>query len=172
MPDKPEFRGVHESTSLLREIISLSDEFEHSLARELTVNPTDLQAMEHLIQHGPTSPTGLARALGISTAASTVVIDRLTKVGHVTRERHPTDRRAVSVVPAPQSVARAFEHLMPMIMGIDGVIRDYTPQQQDVITDYLRKVVHVYRGSIPSGDDPLPAARPPRPAKTERSDDA
>ena len=163
MSEKPEFREVHESTSLLREVIQLSDDFERSLARELTVNQTDLQAMEHLIQHGPSSPTELARALGISTAASTVVIDRLTKVGHVTRERHPTDRRAVSVVPARESVVRAFQHLMPMIMGIDAVIRDYTQEEQDVITDYLRKVVHVYRGSIPSGADSagMPGERSP-----------
>lgn len=156
MADKPEFRSMHESTALLREVINLSDEFERSLARELTVNPTDLQAMEHLIQHGPTSPTELARALGISTAAATVVVDRLTKVGHVSRERHPTDRRAITVVPAEASVARAFEHLMPMILGIDGVIRRFTPEQQEVITDYLREVVRVYRGSIPSeGQSPV-----------------
>lgn len=163
MSEKPEFREVHESTSLLREVIQLSDVFERSLARELTVNKTDLEAMEHLIQHGPSSPTELARALGISTAAATVVVDRLTKVGHVTRQPHPTDRRAVSVVPAAASIARAFQHLMPMIMGIDAVIRDYTQEQQDVITGYLRRVVHVYRGSIPTstGSGDVPGERSP-----------
>ncbi|QEE60267.1 MarR family transcriptional regulator [Salinibacterium sp. dk2585] len=163
MNARPDFGSVHESTHLLREVIQLSDVFESSLARELTVNKTDLEAMEHLIQHGPTSPTELARVLGISTAAATVVVDRLSRVGHVTRQPHPTDRRAVSVVPADASIARAFQHLMPMIMGIDGVIRDYTPEQQDVITDYLRKVVHVYRGSIPSstGSNGVPGERSP-----------
>jgi DNA-binding MarR family transcriptional regulator len=150
---RPESRPVHESTSLLRDLIRLSDDFERYLAGELTVNSTDLQAMEHLIQFGPASPTELARALGISTAASTVVVDRLTKVGHVTRERHPTDRRAVTVVPAQASVAKAFEHLMPMIMGINQVMDDFTPEQRETITDYLRKVVHVYRESIPSDGD-------------------
>lgn len=162
MNARPDFGSVHESTNLLREVIQLSDVFERSLARELTVNQTDLEAMEHLIQHGPTSPTELARALGISTAASTVVIDRLTRVGHVTRQPHPTDRRGISVVPAEQSVARAFQHLMPMIMGINAVIHDYTPDEQTVITDYLRKVVHVYRGSMPSSDSAgVPGERSP-----------
>lgn len=140
---------AHESTTLLREVIQLSDDFERYMARELTVNATDLQAMEHLIQHGPASPTELARALGVSTAAATVVVDRLSKVGHVTREPHPTDRRAVSVVPAKESVRRAFLHLMPMIRGIDGVIKEFTTEQQEVITTYLRRVVRVYRDSIP-----------------------
>lgn len=146
---RPGFAQVHESTKLLRMLIQLSDDFERYMGKALTVNPTDLQAMELLIQRGPMSPTELARALDISTAAVTVVVDRLTRVGHVTRQPHPTDRRGVTVVPAPQSVARAVEHLMPMIMGIDRVISEFEGDEQEVITRYLRRVVQIYVDSIP-----------------------
>lgn len=135
---------------LLRRLIQLSDDFERHMGKELTVNPTDLQAMQYLIMRGPMSPTDIAKALGVSTAAATVVVDRLTKVGHVTREKHPTDRRGIVVVPAKESVARAIQGLMPMIMGIDRVIHDFEPDEQDVITEYLRRVVSVYRDSIPA----------------------
>lgn len=141
---------VHESTTLLRAIMQTSDEFERYLGAELTVNPTDLQAMQHLIIRGPMSPTDIARVLGISTAAATVVVDRLTKVGHVTRAPHPTDRRGIVVVPEPESVARAMRALMPMISGIDLVIHDFDESQQEAITEYLRRVVTVYRDSMPS----------------------
>ncbi|MCJ1688577.1 MarR family transcriptional regulator [Rathayibacter sp. VKM Ac-2927] len=43
------------------------------------------------------TPTGLARYLGISTAAVTHVLDRLTKAGLIRRERSATDRRQVSI---------------------------------------------------------------------------
>ena len=135
---------------LLREIRELSSAFEGHLGAELTVNPTDLTAMEHLIQDGPLTPTELARRLSVSTAAVTTVIDRLTAVGHVSRTPNPADRRGVLVVPAPASVARAMGALMPMIMDIDGVLAHFSDAEKSVITDYLERVVAAYRTHIPS----------------------
>jgi len=139
---------VHDATILLREIRELSAAFESHLGSKLTVNPTDLTAMEHLIQDGPLTPTDLAHRLGVSTAAVTTVIDRLTAVGHVSRVPNPDDRRGVLVVPAPASVAKAMGTLMPMVMGIDGVIGSFTEEEQAVITRYLEQVVETYRGHI------------------------
>jgi len=115
----------------------VSQEFERHVGRELTVNPTDLHAMEHLIQSGPLSPTELARRLDISTAAATTVVDRLTALGHATRTQHPTDRRGVVVVPSPASAARAMSILLPMITSIDGVLDDFSDDE-------------VYRAQIPA----------------------
>ena len=143
---------VQDATVLLRDIRELSAAFESHLGGELTVNPTDLTAMEHLIQSGPLTPTDLARRLGVSTAAATTVIDRLTAVGHVSRVPNPADRRGVLVVPAPASVARAMGALMPMIMDIDGVLDDYSDTEKAIITGYLERVVAAYRQHIPATD--------------------
>lgn len=143
-------RGVHETTTLLREMMRVNDDFELYMGEQLTVNATDLQAMQHLIMLGPMSPTQLAKKLNISTAAATIVVDRLTKVGHVTRAPHPTDRRGIVIQPAPESVAQAMRVLMPMIMGIDNVINDFDDGQQEAIAEYLRRVVETYRNSMPS----------------------
>ena len=147
-PDVPRMR-VRRATELVREVREVSQEFELYMGRQLTVNPTDLHAMEHLIQSGPLSPTELARRLDISTAAATTVVDRLTALGHTTRTQHPTDRRGVVVVPSPDSVARAMAGLMPMIAGIDDVLDDFDADEQDTITTYLERVIEVYRGQIP-----------------------
>lgn len=144
--------SVHEATSRLREIQEISGDFETHMGRALTVNPTDLKAMEQLIMHGPLSPTQIASRLGISTAAATVVIDRLTTVGHVTRTANPTDRRGIVVVPSPSSVDQAMGMLMPMIMGIDRVIQEFSDEEQEIITHYLRRVVDVYRRQLPADD--------------------
>jgi DNA-binding MarR family transcriptional regulator len=145
-----ETRRVQDATVLLREIRELSSAFEGHLGTQLTVNPTDLTAMEHLIQDGPLTPTELARRLNVSTAAATTVIDRLTAVGHVSRIPNPADRRGVLVVPAPASVARAMDALMPMIMDIDGVLKNFSATEQAIITDYLERVVAAYRAHIPA----------------------
>ena len=141
---------IRRPTELVREVRDVSQEFELHVGRQLTVNPTDLQAMEHLIQSGPLSPTELARRLDISTAAATTVVDRLTALGHTTRTQHPTDRRGIVVAPTPGSVAKAMSTLMPMIAGIDQVLDEFDEQQQATITDYLERVLAVYRAQIPS----------------------
>jgi len=151
-PSAQERIPVHPATTLLRDILDVTGEFEKHVARELTVNATDLNAMEHLIQSGPLSPTDLAKRLDISTAAVTSVIDRLTAVGHVTREPQPNDRRGVLVVPQPKSVAKAMSTLMPMIMGINDVLDDFDETEKATIVDYLQRVLDTYRAQLP-GDD-------------------
>lgn len=149
-PDRSEVPGppVRRATVLLRELLELSDDFERHLGRELTVNPTDLDAMEHLLMSGPLGPSELSRRLGISTASTTKVVDRLVDLGHVTREAHPSDRRSVLVVPSEASRARALSVLMPMIMGIDAELDRFSRDEQATITDYLERVVAVYREHI------------------------
>lgn len=138
------------ATVLIREFVEVSEEFEAHVGRELTVNPTDLQAMELLIMNGPLSPTGLAHRLSISTAAVTSVVDRLVALGHVRRTEHPTDRRGILVVPSPASVARAKAILTPMITGIDAVLDEFSAAEQAVVTSYLERVLEVYRAQLPS----------------------
>lgn len=146
--ERPEVPARPE-TRLLREFLEISEEFEAHVGRQLTVNPTDLQAMEHLIMSGPLTPSELARRLGITAAAVTAVVDRLIAVGHASRTQHPTDRRAVVVVPNPASVTRAMTALMPMIMGIDAVLDEFDEDERAVIRAYLERVLEVYRAQLP-----------------------
>ncbi len=141
-----------EASRLLRRVIVLSDEVSIQLGRELQVNPTDFSAMQHLIQSGPMPPSELARRLNISTAAVTVLIDRLVAAGHARREPHPTDRRRVLVVPAEASVQRAMAGLAPMIMGIDGLLDAYGAREQAAITDYLRRTVDILNRTLGRSD--------------------
>ena len=151
----------HEASRLMRHILILNQEVEKQLGRELEVNATDLEAMQRLMERGPLSPSNLAQLLGISTAAVTVVVDRLVKVGHVSRQPHPTDRRRLLVVPTPNSARRAMDSLLPMIMEIDGLISRYTDEQQGAITDYLARTVEVLERRLAA-----PAAAP-----TQEGDD-
>jgi DNA-binding MarR family transcriptional regulator len=77
------------------------------------LNRTDLRALQAL--RGGGMPAGsLARALGVTSGATTRVIDSLVASGHVAREPDPTDRRRVVVrlTPAAESqVDRTFERL-------------------------------------------------------------
>jgi DNA-binding MarR family transcriptional regulator len=133
----------HEASLLMRHILVIDHDIERQLGRELGVNSTDLDAMQHLMRHGRLSPSELAQRLGISTAAATVAIDRLVRVGHVTREPHPTDRRRLLVVPRPESVQKAMGSLMPMIRETNALLDDYTDGERAAITDYLARTLAI-----------------------------
>lgn len=145
----PETGGIGEQ---LREISTLSNRFQKHVGRSLSVNDTDLSAMEHLMTEGPLSPSDLARHLDISTAATTVVVDRLAALGHVHREPHAHDRRKVVVVPTPASVHAAFETLIPMLAGISEVGSRLSERDRAVVERFLADVIAVYSAAIPAHD--------------------
>jgi DNA-binding MarR family transcriptional regulator len=135
---------VHPATIALRQLTELTRGFEQRLQRELTVNPTDLLAMQHLIAQGPLTASELATAIEHSPAATTTVIDRLEALGHVRRERHLGDRRVTRVVPTDESRDKAEKILWTMIRAIDGVVTARSSADQEVITTYLSEVAERY----------------------------
>ncbi|MHA7219962.1 MarR family winged helix-turn-helix transcriptional regulator [Arthrobacter sp. MDT1-48-3] len=64
---------------------------------------TDMTALRLMLHAGrsghPLSAAALARELEISTAATTVLVDRLEKSGHAERRRSPTDGRVIEIWP-------------------------------------------------------------------------
>ena len=60
------------------------------------------------------SPKDLAVRLGITSASMTSLIDRLVRSGHVRREPHPTDRRALVLRPTQGSAAEVRKTLGAM----------------------------------------------------------
>jgi DNA-binding MarR family transcriptional regulator len=76
--------------------VLLNDDMTASLARDgLTTSRAHLLWV--LRETGPTTQRVLAEALGVSARNVTGLVDALEETGFVTREPHPTDRRATLV---------------------------------------------------------------------------
>lgn len=82
-------------------------------ATYMRLNQTDMRALHYLIVCGNSgtvaTPSGIAQHLKISTASTTKLLDRLEKAGHVRREPHPSDRRALAIAITPQTRQAAME---------------------------------------------------------------
>lgn len=151
------FAKLRPATRLLREILDVQDDFREELGARLSVNPTDLAAMELLIARGPLSPSTLANELGLTTAGVTSVVDRLSALDHVSRQPHPTDRRGVRVVPNPRSIDAAIAVIAPMIVAVDDVFASFGTEAQRTITAYLAGVAAVYKEhATPPAERPNP----------------
>lgn len=137
-------RSVHPATVLLRRLVQVTRDFEERLEQELTVNSTDLEAMQHLLQRGSLSPSELAEVLQLSPAATTTVVDRLESLGHATRSPHPTDRRRTVVQATDSSRSKAEGILWEMISSIDSVALRLDNHAQQVVVSYLDEVIRRY----------------------------
>lgn len=81
---------------ILELVVLVNDDMTKSLARDgLTVSRAGL--LWELQQRGPTTQRELADALRVSARNITGLVDGLVATGFVTREAHPTDRRATLV---------------------------------------------------------------------------
>src|SRR5215813_14366478 len=67
--------------------------FHQAVGQILGVNVTDMKCLDMMILHGSASPTELAEHTGLSSGATTAMIDRLQKAGLIERHHHPKDRR-------------------------------------------------------------------------------
>ena len=126
-------------------------QFRRHLQASLNVDSPGLTTMIHLAQQGNDSPTGIARTLETSTAATSLVLNRLEASGHISRQVHPTDGRKVVVVPAPKSIASAFESASPVMNGTDRLIARLKPAERLVVTSFLNSLIGVYDDALGTG---------------------
>ena len=138
----------------LREVTAVSRRMERHLATALDVNATDLFAMEHLSRLGSSTPSELAAELGVTSSAATFIVDRLAAQGHVSRERHPADRRKTVVAPAAESVRQVAGMIRPIAEGLNDYIANMSVQDQDVVEAFLDTVIAIYRSATEEGLPP------------------
>ena len=89
-------------------------QFNGLVADRVGMGWVDLQALYVLANHGPATPTELAKRVNLTTGSASRMIDRLERAGFVRRVRDDRDRRRVLVEPLPDAVARVggyYEHL-------------------------------------------------------------
>jgi DNA-binding MarR family transcriptional regulator len=109
--------------------------------RYMQLNDTDMRALHYLIvcanRDAIATPSGIAQHLGISTAATTKLLDRLEKSNHIHRAPHPTDRRALAI-----TISKETRHAAMQTVGRQQSKRFYaaarlTADERDVVIRFL-----------------------------------
>jgi len=135
---KRRFREVNNQIALLS----------HHVSARVELRDVDLDCLDHLAQHGPASPTALARIVGVHPATMTGIIDRLEKGGWVQRQRDDADRRAVLVSVRSDAIGEVFRHYEGMNAQMDDLCADYSPAQLALISDFLQRTAEAGRRAV------------------------
>jgi DNA-binding MarR family transcriptional regulator len=105
---------------------------------------TDLLALRYLLRAKATGervgPKDLSRVLGITTASTTSLIDRLVASGHVRREPHPTDRRSLVIVPTVATDSEVRATLGHMHRRMMEVAESMSAEDARVVITFLRRM--------------------------------
>lgn len=103
---------------------------------------TDMTALRLMLRAGrggpPLSAAALARELSISTAATTVLVDRLEKGGHAERRRSATDGRAIEIWPTAAADAEIRSTMGLMHERMMMIASSLSPEESGVIQYFLR----------------------------------
>ncbi len=129
----------------LRVLQTAMTDAETAMARRMRLGQTDMAAMTHLASaREPVGPGWLSGRLGLTPAAATELVDRLEKVGHLTRERDRADRRRVNLIPSTSTLDEVNDHLRPLLDSVDAVAQEFTDEERDAIRSFLARVSEIY----------------------------
>ena len=105
------------------------------------LHPTDWAALLADI-HGdrvgtPLTPGELGQRLGISSGATTAVVDRLERAGHVRRMRDDRDRRRLTLHRAESATALLNAFSEPLDAAMDAIVVGYDCAELDIVQRFL-----------------------------------
>lgn len=131
----------------IRDLTRVSSRLHHTVSRRSGLSPTELSALD-LLTREVMGPADIARALDVTTAAATGIVDRLEARGHVERRPHPGDRRRTGVHVTDSGRQDARGHLQQMILGLLANDAAFTDEEREVVRRYLTGATEAIRAVV------------------------
>ena len=114
-------------------------EFDDEVGRLLDLNPTDLRCLDWLVG-GRMTAGELSRATGLSSPATTSMIDRLERKGFVRRVRLADDRRQVLVELTEDGTARVRRLYGPLVEEGARLFERFTRAELETMLDLVKRM--------------------------------
>jgi len=113
----------------------------YHVGSQLDLKDVDLDCIDILDAYGPQSPSALARRAGLHPATMTGILDRLERGGWITRERDPSDRRAVLIQVARDRYAELMRLYGGMNRAMNKLLAGYSDEELAAIADFMTRTV-------------------------------
>ncbi|HKP08962.1 MAG TPA: MarR family transcriptional regulator [Microbacterium sp.] len=133
---RPDVAGILERLRLAEAKLARRREQQNGM------NETDRAAMRYLLERVDTeevTPSMIVRALHLSPASGTALIDRLVARGLVVVEAHAYDRRKKVIRPFDRSIDP--DHLDPLTMQLRSLASELPAKDARVVASFLEEVL-------------------------------
>lgn len=143
-PETRRRRVADELVELVQRLSIASRHVAHAFASRQGLHQTDLEALLHVMRaearNEPMTAGDLAEALGLTSGATTGVIDRLGRTGHLDRRRDEGDRRKVHLHHSDPGQAVALEFFGPLGRRNDEALAPFTVEELEVARRVLAAI--------------------------------
>jgi DNA-binding MarR family transcriptional regulator len=120
--------------------------FRNSVSEWVGLNVTDTECLRLLFQKDVATPSELARHTGLTSGATTAMLDRLEKAGLIERRPNPDDRRGTLIVPAKSGAEKAASWFESARQAQDELISSYSEEELEIISDIFERFTKLWEG--------------------------
>jgi len=110
-----------------------------TVAGRFGLHTTDLECLDLLFMRGQATAGELAQATGLTSGATTALIDRLEKAGYVTRVADPADRRRHQIRICADAIKPIEAVYRPMQSEMFKLWSSFTERELQVIANFLSR---------------------------------
>ena len=118
--------------------------YRHKVGAKLGVNVTDMECLGVLFFKGVSTPSELSRYTGLSSGATTTMLDRLEKSSLIERRPNPKDRRGTLISVKDE----AKQYVGPMFAQVreaqDALMGTYSEEELHLLADFFQKITAIW----------------------------
>lgn len=118
--------------------------FRHAIGEMLGVNATDMECLGVIVLKGVTTPSELARYTGLSSGATTAMLDRLEKSELIARRPNPQDRRSTHIVLVRETAEKIAPWFASLREAQDQIVSSYSEQELELLADFFTRSVTMW----------------------------
>ena len=118
--------------------------FRNAMSEWAGLNVTDMECLRLLFQKGIATPSELSRFTGLTSGATTAMLDRLEKAGLIERRPNPNDRRGTLIAPAPSSADKAASWFTSARTAQEELISSYSESELEIIADIFERFAKLW----------------------------
>jgi DNA-binding MarR family transcriptional regulator len=118
--------------------------FRNAMNEWVGLNATDMECLRLLFLEGVSTPSKLARHTGLTSGATTAMLDRLEKAGLIERLPNPDDRRGTLIVPAKSSAEKAASWFESARKSQAELIAKFSEKELEVIADVFEQFAKLW----------------------------
>jgi len=118
--------------------------FRHAVGERLGLNVTDMECLGVLFFKGIATPTELSQYTGLSSGATTAMLDRMEKSGLIERKPNPNDRRGTNISIVQEAAMKVGPLFATLREAQNELMASYSESELELLADFFKRSVEMW----------------------------
>ena len=119
--------------------------FRNAMREGHGLSTTEMECLRLLFLKGVGTPSELARYTGLTSGATTAMLDRLEKAGLIERRPNPDDRRGTLIIPVKSGAEKVASWFESARKAQDELLSSYSEEELEIISDVFERFVQLWK---------------------------